>query len=114
MIVENISEDANITNSCKGQVFKASVNNFTTRKRGFGFEIRLVPMKRMSCPGCEKCGWLHENFNEINNDWPILNIENCEDGKFYTIGICNELRDYESGMIDAWDLQLIEYNMEAK
>ncbi len=94
---------------CQGQVFKANVQNFRTKRNDFGFSVRLIPMKRMSCPGCEKCGWQSEIFGEISNDWPIVGIESVEDGKFYTISVCNESRDWESGQINDWDLCLIEY-----
>lgn len=94
---------------CQGQVFKANVQNFRTRMNGFEFSVRLVPMKRISCPGCEKCDWQSESFSEVSNDWPIVGIESVEDGKFYIIDVCNESRDWESGQIDAWDLRLIEY-----
>lgn len=94
---------------CQGIVFRASVQNYLTKKGGFGFTVRLTPVKKISCPGCEKCGWQVENFVEVSNDWPILGIENCEDGKFYTISTCNELRDWETGQVDSWDLCLIEF-----
>lgn len=97
---------------CQGTIFKAQVNHFLTKKEGFGFQVRLIPMKKPSCPGCMKCYWQSDNFSEVNNDWPIIGIEKCEDGKLYEISTCNESRDWETGFVDGWDLCLIEY--EAK
>ena len=98
------------TTFCPGRVFKATAQNYTTKNGGFGFTVRLVPVKKMSCPGCEKCMWQRDNFGEVTNDWPLLGIEGCENGKFYTVKGCNESRDNETGQIDSWDLCLIEYH----
>ena len=98
------------TTYCQGTVFKASVQNCRTAKGGFRFQVHLVPMKKMSCPGCEKCGWQSENFSEVNNDWPINGIESCEDGKFYFVSTCNESKDWETGQVDEWKLCLSEYH----
>ncbi len=97
---------------CPGTVFKASVQNYQTKKGGFGFQVRLVPMKKLSCTGCGHCGWQAENFSEVSNDWPINRIENCEDGKLYVITTCNESRDWETGQTDAWELCLVEHDPE--
>ena len=101
-------EETAILEMCQGAVFRANVSNCLT-KSGFGFFVRLNKIKKLSCPGCNKCGWQDDNFAEVNNDWPIINIEKAEHGKLYTIGICNESRDWESGVIDQWDLELIPY-----
>lgn len=66
-------------------------------------------MKRMSCPGCEACWWQHDSFSEVGNDWPIENLISAEDGEFYTIGVCNEGVDRETGAVDSWDLCLENY-----
>jgi hypothetical protein len=95
--------------SCSGTVFKADVQNFRTNKGGFGFSVRLVPVKRLSCTGCEACGWQSEAFSEVGNDWPILNIETAEHDKLYEVGVCNIGTDWETGQVDEWDLELIPY-----
>ncbi len=38
----------------------------------------------------------------------IINLDACEDG-VYLVTTCNESRDWESGHIDDYDLQLIPY-----
>jgi hypothetical protein len=95
--------------SCAGTVFKADVQNYRTGKGGFGFSVRLVPVKRLACPGCEACWWQSEAFSEVNNDWPIANIETAEHGELYEIGVCNIGTDRETGQVDEWDLELIPY-----
>lgn len=94
---------------CNGTVFKASVRHFKTSDDGFCFKVILKPVKKKSCKGCENCGWQHEGFAEVGNNWPIIGIESCEDGELYTIVPCNETRDIESGIIDEWDIQVLKF-----
>jgi hypothetical protein len=95
-------------NPCKGYIYKASVIHSNTSK-GLGFSVKLVKSKQLSCPGCSSCGWLDDSLSEVNNEWPILGIEEAENGKLYTIDSCNESRDWESGIIDSFDLKLVPY-----
>lgn len=94
---------------CRGVIFKARVSTYNT-KRGIGFTIRLDRMNKLSCPGCEQCGWVDETLE----DWisytgePPLNFLEVENGKLYTIGICNESRDYETGVINDFDLEVVK------
>lgn len=94
--------------SCQGSIFKAENNVFNTR-RGFGLSIRLNRSKKYSCPGCDNCAWEIDAFNQVDNDWPILNIESCVNNTYYKIVICNEHRDWESGEIDDWDMKLVPF-----
>lgn len=93
---------------CQGSVFKATVNQYRT-SRGFGFTVRLAKAVRLSCPGCPSCDWEHDGFSEVSNDWPILGIETAKDDSFYRLDICNIARDRETGIVDGWDLRLVEY-----
>lgn len=104
---EDIESEA--LTSCQGTVFKASVQHYQTKKGGFGFQVRLVPVKKLSCPGCKSCGWEADNFGEVGNDFPIAGIEDCEDGQLYSITTCNESQDWETGMIDSWELCLLKH-----
>jgi hypothetical protein len=66
-------------------------------------------MKKLSCKGCEHCGWLDEALCEICNDWSLIGINDVIDGNLYKIVACNESKDWESGMVDSYDLKLEEY-----
>lgn len=92
-----------------GLVFKASVKNVRTSDNGFCFKVALKHLKNKSCSGCENCGWLHDVVQEVNESWPIIGLESCEDGELYTIVPCNESRDFESGIIDSYDLKIREF-----
>jgi len=95
-------------NQCKGDIFKANVSLCKT-ERGVLFSVRLNKMKRLSCPGCKYCGWLDDDLNELDPErFPLLGIENVEHGKLYTITTTNVSRDFETGWIDSWDLEVVE------
>ncbi len=93
---------------CQGSVFNATVNQYRT-SRGFGFTVRLAKAVRLFCLGCPNCDWEHDGFSEVSNDWPILDIETAKDDSFYRLDICNTTRDRETGIVDGWDLRLVEY-----
>lgn len=48
------------------------------------------------------------DITDLEDVFDIINIEECEDG-LYNLVACNFSRDYESGMIDDWDVKLIPY-----
>lgn len=93
---------------CQGNIFKASVSTYRT-KRGFGQTVRFTRSARLSCPGCANCGWELEAISEISQDWPVLGIEEAKDGAFYGLELCSQSRDWETGLIDGWDLQISPY-----
>lgn len=93
-------------NECKGLVYRARVSEWYWPT--IGKTTRLNLLKRDSCPGCEKCGAMYECLQELNEDWPIVGLDNVENGKKYTIRFCNEQRDWESGIVDDFDIELIE------
>jgi len=95
---------------CKGVVYKADVQHCKTQ-RGVLFSVRLNKMKRLSCPGCEQCGFLEDDLGEIDpKHWPIIGIATVEPGKLYTIDVVNIGRDLESGYVDAWDLKVTPFD----
>jgi hypothetical protein len=91
---------------CKGLVFRANRSQyFTGSTLASRTELRLL--KRKSCPGCEKCGWLWDELrqSDFNNR---LDFDAVSHGKCYTIDMCNVSTDWESGVIDDYDLEFIE------
>ncbi len=95
--------------SCKGTIYKADVQHCVTKK-GVLFSVRLNKMKRLSCKGCEHCGWLDDELSEIDPEvWPIIDIQDVEHGKLYVINVTNIAKDWETGFADSWDLKVNEY-----
>lgn len=92
------------TKPCKGLFFRgySSVyyrNGIIKRTD----ELRLL--KRMSCPGCDKCGWVLDTLSECTDNIIIPAIKN---GKIYSIHSINESRDWETRIIDSYDLEFFE------
>ena len=101
-------------NPCHGTVYKADVQQCKTQ-RGFMLSIRLNEMKRLSCKGCgDKCcrGWEDDSLGEIDRDRGVAGMDKVEHGKLYIIKLCNISTDWETGIMDDWDLGLVEYNPE--
>ncbi len=50
--------------SCKGKIFRASRKYFYQKGRLVNsVELRLL--KRKSCPGCKKCGWVTNSSRKL-------------------------------------------------
>lgn len=94
---------------CKGIIFRADCQNYIGKKGEIVFKTVLKQLKKKSCPGCEQCGWLESDIREfISFDTPFLGIENIEPNKFYTFQVTNISKDWESGIVDDWDLEIVE------
>lgn len=55
---------------------------------------------------------LKEQIECIGNEGSIIMPDGIEEGKLYIVKICNISRDYESGVIDDWDVSLKKYTQE--
>ena len=57
---------------CKGLLFRANVSGYTSHLKNdnttIGFRVQLRKLKRKSCTGCVKCGWLLDDVQERMND----------------------------------------------
>ncbi len=92
--------------SCKGVIYKADIQHCKT-KRGVLFSVRLNKMKRMSCQGCDDCDWLDDELNELDHEWyRIVGIEKVENGELYQLQVGNIGTDWETGIVDEWELCL--------
>ena len=92
---------------CKGIIFRASVSAYYNGT--IGQRIQLRPLKRKSCPGCEKCGWLHETLTDFDILNELPDLSDVAHGKMYKVITTNHVYDWESGYVDGFDLQLVEY-----
>lgn len=62
------------------------------KRKSFGYNLLL-----------EECAYIGTDVVKR-----ILNFNDVEDG-IYEVVICNISRDWESGQIDDWDLELVEF-----
>lgn len=98
---------------CKGLVYRAKVNIFLNSKDEFVYQQRMVPMKKMSCPGCVNCGFIKEDLDEriSNQDYSMV-PEKIEHNALYRLDATHFSRDWESGWVDDWDLEFIKISEE--
>ena len=96
---------------CKGKVYRGKINNFINANSEVILQQRMIPMKRKSCPGCENCYPLEEELHERINDFdymaPIF-PEKIKHGQLYKLKVTGVGRDWETGIVDEWDLEFVE------
>lgn len=102
----NIFESLHERSQCKGRYFRGYVTRYKT-KYGFAEKVEVRPLQRMSCPGCEHCGWIEDDLNN-GLELGYLSFEGIEDGKIYMLQSFNEHRDWETGIVDEYDLKFVE------
>ena len=90
---------------CKGRFYRGRVSGYLNSRNEYVYTEKMIPLKRMSCPGCEKCGWVDDELSMFISEktYPEV-IGGIEDGELYTIDICNISHDWESGIVDDYDL----------
>jgi hypothetical protein len=104
----DVNEEQTIEH-CKGLTFRGFYNQYYLDGK---FEIKqgIKLLKRKSCSGCEQCFFLHDALRELSDieGAIVLPKEGLRNGKLYSVQIINESRDWESGMVDAYDLEIFE------
>jgi hypothetical protein len=74
----------------------------------YTYKETMVPLKRMSCRGCDKCGAFDETLQEDVYSQKAPMINNIEDGAIYQLQFVNCVPDWETGFIDDFDLEFIK------
>ena len=96
---------------CKGKCYRGKINNFINVKGEVILQQRMIPVKRMSCCGCEDCDYTEEDLHERMNDFdymaPIF-PEKIKHGQLYKLKVTGVGRDWETGIVDEWDLEFVE------
>lgn len=97
---------------CKGQVFKAQVRRFQRTSQSFVIcqQVSLILQKRLSCPGCEHCGWTEDTLLECMYCDTPMNFDELVDGKYYRTTFTNVSTDWETGYVDDFDIAFVEVN----
>ena len=98
---------------CKGLRFRGIKNFYvkvsednTAGRVVLKQEFRLL--KKQSCPGCEKCGWIFDDLREdVDGDFVVF-PEEIEDGAVYYIGVTDVSRDLETGYVDEYLLRFLK------
>jgi len=105
-LIENKSEKV-----CKGKFFRASVNGFMSADGTYTYQERMKPLKRMSCSGCADCDWIEDDLKEFicNEMFPDVK-DGIENAAIYTLEVTDISRDWESGIVDGYELQFVKYH----
>lgn len=96
---------------CKGLVFRCELTSWVGGKGDVNFRERYHLVKSKSCPGCDQCGPIEEDLREFtvnNTAYPDI-LHGGEHGKLYTVRATNMSHDWETGILDDWDLEFVEY-----
>lgn len=99
---------AQCENKCKGKIYRGRVNAYIIKTGTYVYQEHMVYMKRLSCPGCEYCGFFDDYLDDVlgNKSYPI--IKNIEDKILYKLEVVNVSKDWETGMADDWDLEFVK------
>ena len=89
---------------CKGLVYRLSINQFINKRGQIIYKETMTPLKRESCPGCEQCGWLKDALKEQIAIEDAVSFDDMEHNAKYYLTTTNESRDWETGIIDDYDL----------
>lgn len=94
--------------SCKGLVFRCEQTGWVGSDKDVNFRERYRFLVRKSCPGCSKCEWMFDDLWERLSDsswgWNSIRHEG-ENGKLYKLVITNISKDWETGLVDDYDLE---------
>lgn len=93
---------------CKGRIFRGKVNAYIGSRGEYVYQEKMTPMKSKSCSGCEDCGWIDDDLYEFINYGTLPIIKDIEDGALYSLQAINGTRDWESGIMDDWELEFIK------
>lgn len=94
--------------SCKGLVFRCEINEYFSGER-IVQKTTYRLLKRKSCPGCDQCGFMRDDLNEmISGQYGMIWPDNPKHGALYSPRVTNVARDWETGYVDDWDIILEE------
>lgn len=102
-MIERILLDSDADVTCIGRKYKCFFNIYTSKSGEYVQQIKMRFMKRVSCPGCEFCGWEEDAIEQDVDNYTPPYIHEPFDGGMYYYAIENMTRDYETGEPDTWD-----------
>lgn len=95
---------------CKGLVFRGKRNAFINGRGDYVYTERMALLKRKSCKGCQQCGYMLEELEEhLGNDCLPIMPAYLETDVMYKLEVTNISKDWETGIVDDWDLEFVKY-----
>lgn len=92
---------------CPGRFYRLHDTMYRGSRGEVVIKQEFRPLKRMSCPGCEQCGWADEQLQEFVAEGTLGIEGGIHDGGEYRLTVINEERDWETGDIDNWELAMV-------
>ncbi len=96
---------------CKGLFYRMRLNQYLGGRGEFVAKTTFTPLKRMSCKGCCSCDGIMEYLKELayERDFgPVWNLKDEEDYAIFQLDITNMSTDWETGIVDDWDLEFVK------
>ena len=90
--------------NCKGKIYKYKESRFVRKSGAIVTTREFVPIKRLSCKGCEHCGNIVELVDDYIQCDEIVS-DNYENGGLYKL-MANSFRVGRYDEPDEWDYEL--------
>lgn len=100
-------------NDCNGRIYRLKQTFFFNAKGHYVETIKLIPMKRLSCKGCDVCFWLDDAAEEELDCYKSgLSIDEIIDGHLYALTVTEESPDWETGIIEDYQLGFVRLTQQ--
>ena len=93
---------------CRGRIYRFRVSQYVDGRGVFVRREKFVPMKRLSCPGCDRCFWVDEcEVRDMHNEMYTVWSDCLQVGDLVELSVTNVSRDWETGIVDDWDYEFV-------
>ena len=98
-----------INKPCNGAIYRYKQNLYLGSRGEIVYKDSFIPMKKLSCKGCECCYWIYESLSDMISNGNIIIPNNLEDGELYYLSVTNISTDWETGVVDDFDFMFVKY-----
>ncbi len=95
---------------CSGLIFRTSISNYKTPRFAVHHDISFHLLKRKSCPGCSECGGYYDMLTD--SSYIIHYPDDIKHNDLVTLQYTNVHRDWESGIVDDWDVEFVKISTD--
>lgn len=97
---------------CPGIVFRLSPDQYffvdSLNRIIWNDKMVMRQIKKLSCPGCRHCGYLHEYLNDESKTASITIRPNIERDALYSLQVVDIQRHPENGLVEDWSLAFVK------
>ena len=97
---------------CIGKTYRYLESGYIGSRGDINLVRRLVPLKRISCPGCSRCDYVTEDIHEglCNTGIAYPEIDpKLKSGDMAEAVFVPDSWDWESGVLDGWHIRFDKY-----